>query len=175
MEIEPKNTLSGGNGALVGIELKGGIEAGKKFIEALKMFYHVANIGDARSLAIHPATTTHSQLNEEELLASGVTPGYVRLCIGLEHIDDIIEDLEQALRGTADNIESINKAKLLVRFLYKISRYELKTNIEPNWCSDAYIISTPETKVIIPKKICSKIAISKINIFKKLNLFFKNK
>ena len=105
-----KKYLNGGNGALVGIELKGGIEAGKKFIEALKMFYHVANIGDARSLAIHPATTTHSQLNEEELLASGVTPGYVRLCIGLEHIDDIIEDLEQALKRT-DNVEDINKAK----------------------------------------------------------------
>ena len=58
---------------MVGIELAGGIEAGKKFIEALKMFYHVANIGDARSLAIHPATTTHSQLNEDELAASGVT------------------------------------------------------------------------------------------------------
>ena len=82
---------------MVGIELAGGIEAGKKFIEALKMFYHVANIGDARSLAIHPATTTHSQLNEDELAASGVTPGYVRLCIGLEHIDDIIDDLDQAL------------------------------------------------------------------------------
>ena len=58
----------------MGIEVKGGVEAGKKFIEALKMFYHVANIGDARSLAIHPATTTHSQLTEEELLAAGVTP-----------------------------------------------------------------------------------------------------
>ena len=61
------------------------------------MFYHVANIGDARSLAIHPATTTHSQLNEEELLAAGVTPGYVRLSIGIEHSDDIIADLKQAL------------------------------------------------------------------------------
>jgi O-acetylhomoserine sulfhydrylase len=61
------------------------------------MFYHVANIGDARSLAIHPATTTHSQLTEEELLAAGVTPGYVRLSIGIEHSDDIIEDLNQAL------------------------------------------------------------------------------
>ena len=61
------------------LKLKGGVEAGKKFIEALKMFYHVANIGDARSLAIHPATTTHSQLTQEELLAAGVTPGYVRL------------------------------------------------------------------------------------------------
>jgi O-acetylhomoserine (thiol)-lyase len=93
-----KRYLKDGNGGLVGVELKGGIEAGKRFIEALKMFYHVANIGDARSLAIHPASTTHSQLNEKELLASGVTQGYVRLCIGIEHIDDIIEDLDQALR-----------------------------------------------------------------------------
>ena len=92
-----KQYLKGGNGAMIGIELKGGIEAGKKFIESLKMFYHVANIGDARSLAIHPASTTHSQLNEDELKAAGVTPGYVRLCIGLEHIDDIIDDLDQAL------------------------------------------------------------------------------
>ena len=96
-----KKYLSNGNGALVGIELKGGIESGKKFIEALKMFYHVANIGDARSLAIHPASTTHSQLNEKQLLASGVTQGYVRLCIGIEHIDDIIEDLEQALNKSS--------------------------------------------------------------------------
>ena len=64
------------------------------------MFYHVANIGDSRSLAIHPASTTHSQLNEEELLSAGVSPGYVRLSIGLEHIDDIIEDLEQAFSKT---------------------------------------------------------------------------
>ncbi len=92
-----KKYLNDGNGALIGIELKGGIEAGKKFIEALKMFYHVANIGDARSLAIHPASTTHSQLNAEQLAASGVTQGYVRLCIGIEHIDDIIDDLDQAL------------------------------------------------------------------------------
>ena len=69
-----KQYLKGGNGPMVGVELKGGMEAGKKFIESLKMFYHVANIGDARSLAIHPATTTHSQLTEEELLAAGVTP-----------------------------------------------------------------------------------------------------
>ena len=92
-----KKYLNGGNGALVGIELAGGTEAGKRFIESLKMFYHVANIGDARSLAIHPATTTHSQLTTDELSAAGVTPGYVRLCIGLEHIDDIIDDLDQAL------------------------------------------------------------------------------
>ena len=95
-----KSYFKGGNGGLVGIELKGGVEAGKKFIEALKMFYHVANIGDARSLAIHPATTTHSQLTQEELLAAGVTPGYVRLSIGIEHPDDIIADLDQALSAS---------------------------------------------------------------------------
>ena len=92
-----KKYLKNGNGALVGLELKGGINAGKKFIDSLKLLYHVANIGDARSLAIHPATTTHSQLTEEELLAAGVTPGYVRLSIGIEHPDDIIADLDQAL------------------------------------------------------------------------------
>jgi len=91
--------LKGGYGALLGFELKGGAEAGRRFIDALEMFYHVANIGDARSLAIHPATTTHSQLSEEAQRASGVTPGYVRLCIGLEHIDDIIADLEKGLKA----------------------------------------------------------------------------
>ncbi|MBI1179791.1 MAG: bifunctional O-acetylhomoserine aminocarboxypropyltransferase/cysteine synthase [Alphaproteobacteria bacterium] len=89
--------LKGGYGGLLGFELKGGVEAGRRFIDALKMFYHVANIGDARSLAIHPASTTHSQLSAEEQLATGVTEGYVRLSIGLEHIDDIIADLDQAL------------------------------------------------------------------------------
>ena len=89
--------LTRGNGGLMGFEIKGGIEAGKKFINALEMVYHVANIGDARSLAIHPGSTTHSQLNEEELLSAGITPGFVRLSIGLEHIDDIIADYEQAL------------------------------------------------------------------------------
>jgi O-acetylhomoserine (thiol)-lyase len=89
--------LRGGMGSLMGMELAGGKEAGQRFIEKLKMFYHVANIGDARSLAIHPATTTHSQLDEGEQAASGVTPGYVRLSIGIEHIDDILADLEQAL------------------------------------------------------------------------------
>jgi len=73
------------------------MDAGRRFIDALKLFYHVANIGDARSLAIHPASTTHSQLSLEEQMATGVTPGYVRLSIGLEHIDDICDDLGQAL------------------------------------------------------------------------------
>jgi len=89
--------LNGGYGGLVGFELAGGIEAGKNFINSLKLLYHVANIGDARSLAIHPASTTHSQLSEEEQLASGVTPGYVRLSVGIEHIDDIKGDISQAL------------------------------------------------------------------------------
>ena len=89
--------LKGGYGSLVGAELVGGREAGRKFIEKLEMFYHVANIGDARSLAIHPATTTHSQLSADEQAKTGVTDGYVRLSIGLEHPDDIIADLDQAL------------------------------------------------------------------------------
>lgn len=89
--------LKGGMGSLMGFEMAGGKDAGQRFIERLKMFYHVANIGDARSLAIHPATTTHSQLDEHEQRAAGVTPGYVRLSIGIEHIDDILADLEQAL------------------------------------------------------------------------------
>jgi len=86
-----------GPGALLGFGIKGGAEAGKKFIESLQLFSHLANIGDARSLAIHPATTTHSQLSGEELVASGVTEDFIRLSIGLEDIDDIIWDLNQAL------------------------------------------------------------------------------
>mgnify|MGYP001356045974 CR=1 FL=1 len=89
--------LNGGYGSLIGFEVASGADGGKKFIESLEMFYHVANIGDARSLAIHPATTTHSQLTSEEQLATGVTDGYIRLSIGIEHIDDILDDLDQAL------------------------------------------------------------------------------
>ena len=91
--------MSGGYGALLGMELEGGAEAGKRFIDKLQLLYHVANIGDARSLAIHPASTTHSQLSPEERLKTGVTEGYVRLSIGIEHVDDIIADIEQALAG----------------------------------------------------------------------------
>jgi O-acetylhomoserine (thiol)-lyase len=89
--------MSGGYGGLVGFELSEGKAAGKKFIDGLELLYHVANIGDARSLAIHPASTTHSQLSGEDQLASGVTPGYVRLSVGIEHIDDILADISQAL------------------------------------------------------------------------------
>ena len=84
-----------GPGAVLSFELKGGVEAGTKFVEALKLFSHVANIGDVRSLVIQPATTTHSQLSADEQLAAGVTPGLIRLSLGLENIDDIKADLEQ--------------------------------------------------------------------------------
>jgi O-acetylhomoserine (thiol)-lyase len=84
-------------GALVGFEIKGGKEAGKKFIDSLKLLYHVANIGDSRSLAIHPASTTHSQLSEADKLRAGVSDSYIRLSIGIEHIDDIIQDIDNAL------------------------------------------------------------------------------
>ena len=97
MRARADAVMSGGYGALMGFELEGGVEAGKKFIDNLELLYHVANIGDARSLAIHPASTTHSQLSAEDQAASGVTPGYVRLSIGIEHVDDIIADIEQAL------------------------------------------------------------------------------
>ena len=82
---------------LVGFERKGGSEAVRRFIDSLQMFYHVANIGHARSLAIHPATTTHSQLSLEEQLQTGVNENYVRLSIGIEHEEDILADLSQAL------------------------------------------------------------------------------
>ncbi|MDH3740566.1 MAG: PLP-dependent transferase [Hyphomicrobiales bacterium] len=94
--------MNGGFGGLVGFEISGGQEAGMRFIDALNMIYHVANIGDARSLAIHPATSTHQQLSAAEQLASGVTPGYVRLSVGIEHIDDIIADIDQALHAAVN-------------------------------------------------------------------------
>ncbi|MGB9041398.1 MAG: PLP-dependent transferase [Pseudolabrys sp.] len=93
--------LNGGFGGLVGFELAGGKEAGRRFIDALKLHYHVANIGDARSLAIHPATTTHSQLTPNEQLATGVSDGYVRLSVGIEHIDDIVMDIKHGLEAAA--------------------------------------------------------------------------
>ena len=89
--------LKKGFGGMVVFGIKGGLEAGKRFIESLNLFSHLANVGDAKSLAIHSASTTHSQLNAEQQAASGVTPDLVRLSIGIEHIDDIIADLDQAL------------------------------------------------------------------------------
>jgi len=88
-----------GTGAVLSFELTGGIEAGKAFVNALQLHSHVANIGDVRSLVIHPASTTHQQLSAEEQLATGVTPGLVRLAVGLEGIDDILADLERGFAG----------------------------------------------------------------------------
>ncbi len=98
--------LSDGFGPLVGFELKDGLEAGKKFIDSLKLLYHVANIGDARSLAIHPASTTHSQLSPEDQIRSGVTPGYIRLSVGIENIEDILNDIDQALKVSSKSVKS---------------------------------------------------------------------
>jgi O-acetylhomoserine (thiol)-lyase len=91
--------LPRGAGAILGFGIEGGSSAGRRFIDGLKLFSHVANVGDAKSLAIHPATTTHQQLSPEEQRATGVTPDYVRLSVGLEHIDDILADIEQALKN----------------------------------------------------------------------------
>ncbi|MBY6363075.1 bifunctional o-acetylhomoserine/o-acetylserine sulfhydrylase [Rhodococcoides corynebacterioides] len=90
-----------GAGAIVAFELAGGIDAGKRFVDALELHSHVANIGDVRSLVIHPASTTHSQLTPEEQLASGVTPGLVRLAVGIEGLDDILADLEKGFRAAS--------------------------------------------------------------------------
>lgn len=89
--------LPKGQGAIIGFGIKGGLEAGKEFIDNLKLLSHLANIGDAKSLVIHPASTTHQQLSTEEQLASGVTPDFIRLSIGIEDVEDIIADIEQAL------------------------------------------------------------------------------
>ena len=89
------------SGAILGFGIKGGVEAGRKLIDNLKLFSHLANVGDAKSLAIHPATTTHSQLNEEQQRAGGITPELVRLSVGLENVEDILADLDQALSGAS--------------------------------------------------------------------------
>ena len=94
-----KKYLPKGAGAILGFGIKGGAAAGKKFIESLQLFSHLANVGDARSLAIHPATTTHSQLTEEQQVTAGVSPDFVRLSIGLEDFEDIKWDLDQALNA----------------------------------------------------------------------------
>ena len=96
-KVRAKKYLNKGAGAIIGFGIDGGVQAGQKFIESLQLASHLANIGDAKTLAIHPATTTHQQLSLKEQLATGVTPDFVRLSIGIEHIDDIIADIEQAL------------------------------------------------------------------------------
>jgi O-acetylhomoserine (thiol)-lyase len=93
--------LKGNFGGLVGFGIKGGLEAGKKFINSVKLLSHLANIGDAKTLVIHPASTTHQQLTREEQVATGVTEDYIRLSVGIEDPDDIIEDIDQALQVSA--------------------------------------------------------------------------
>jgi O-acetylhomoserine (thiol)-lyase len=90
-----------GAGSVLAFEIEGGVEAGRAFVDALELHSLVANIGDVRSLVIHPATTTHSQLTPEEQAATGVTPGLVRLSVGIEHIDDILADLATGFAAAA--------------------------------------------------------------------------
>jgi O-acetylhomoserine (thiol)-lyase len=97
-----KKYLKGSYGALVGFGIRGGLAAGKRFIESVKLLSHLANIGDAKSLVIHPASTTHQQLTPEEQRATGVTEDYIRLSIGIEDVEDIKEDIDQALRAAAE-------------------------------------------------------------------------
>ena len=102
LEDDPMNALNqkyldGKGGSMVVFGIKGGADAGPKFIDNLQLLSHLANVGDAKSLAIHPATTTHSQMNEEQQKAGGITPELVRLSIGIEHSEDIIADISQAL------------------------------------------------------------------------------
>ena len=92
-----------GSGAVLSFEIEGGLEAGKRFVEALELHSHVANIGDVRSLVIHPASTTHSQLTPEEQISAGVTPGLVRLAVGIEGIDDILADLDAGFRAAKES------------------------------------------------------------------------
>lgn len=92
--------LPKGEGAIIGFGIRGGLESGKKFIDNVKLLSHLANIGDAKSLVIHPASTTHQQLSEEEQIATGVTADFIRLSIGLENVDDIIADIQQALEAS---------------------------------------------------------------------------
>jgi O-acetylhomoserine (thiol)-lyase len=95
-----KKTLPKGSGAIFSFELKGGREAGRKFIEALRLFSHLANVGDAKSLVIHPGSTTHQQLDTASLKAAGISEGLVRLSVGLEDSDDLIDDLGRGLKAS---------------------------------------------------------------------------
>jgi len=93
-----KKYLPNGAGAIIGFGIKGGYEAGKKFINSVKLLSHLANVGDAKTLVIHPASTTHQQLGEEEQKATGVTPDFIRLSVGIENAEDILADIDQALK-----------------------------------------------------------------------------
>ena len=96
--LRAKKYLPKGTGAIIGFGIKGGVEAGKKFIDNVKLLSHLANIGDAKTLVIHPASTTHQQLTEDEQRSTGVTPDFIRLSIGIEDFNDIIADIDQALK-----------------------------------------------------------------------------
>jgi O-acetylhomoserine (thiol)-lyase len=96
-----KKYLKGKGGSMVIFGIKGGAKAGSKLIDSLKLFSHLANVGDAKSLAIHPSTTTHSQLNEAQQRAAGITPEMVRLSVGIENPEDLVADLEQALKAAS--------------------------------------------------------------------------
>jgi O-acetylhomoserine (thiol)-lyase len=95
-----KKYLPRGTGAIIGFGIKGGVAAGKKFIDNVKLLSHLANIGDAKTLVIHPGSTTHQQLTEEEQLATGVTADFIRLSVGLEDLNDIVADIDQALKAS---------------------------------------------------------------------------
>ena len=100
--------LNGGFGGLVTFGIKGGADAGRRLIDSVKLFSLLANVGDAKSLIIHPASTTHQQLTDDEQVSTGVTPDLIRLSVGIEHIDDILADLDQALRAaTASTAEPV--------------------------------------------------------------------
>ena len=103
MHAMQQKYIQGKGGPLVVFGIKGGKEAGQHFIDSLRLFSHVANVGDAKSLAIHPASTTHSQMNPDEQHAAGVSPGLIRLSVGIEHPDDLIHDLTQALHTVPDH------------------------------------------------------------------------
>ena len=92
--------LPKGAGAIIGFGIKGGLEAGRKFIDNVKLLSHLANIGDAKSLVIHPASTTHQQLTEDEQRSTGVTPDFIRISVGIEDANDIIADIDQALTAS---------------------------------------------------------------------------
>ena len=94
-----KKYLTNGFGSILQVAIKGGKDNASKFIDSLKLISHLANVGDAKTLAIHPASTTHQQLSDEEQKASGVEPNLVRISVGIEHIEDIKEDIEQALQA----------------------------------------------------------------------------
>ncbi|HEX3641499.1 MAG TPA: PLP-dependent transferase, partial [Ktedonobacteraceae bacterium] len=99
-----KKYFTHGYGAILGFGIKGGLEAGKQLIRHIELFSHLANVGDAKSLIIHPASTTHSQLTPDEQFETGVTPDFIRLSVGLETVEDLIEDLDQALRAAVADI-----------------------------------------------------------------------